>query len=93
MTRQKLKSILDRFPKKLLSNEEIFRDGGHGCALHPEYSRKKRIPFVAVTGPRRALVEGLGYYMAAPYGNMMLAGCFGLVAALKTKLTAEAAEK
>jgi uncharacterized protein (DUF1786 family) len=88
MTWEKLKSILNRFPKKLLSNEEIFRDGGHGCALHPEYSRKKRIPFVAVTGPRRALVEGLGYYMAAPYGNMMLAGCFGLVAALKTKLTA-----
>jgi hypothetical protein len=30
--------------------------------------------------------------MAAPYGNMMLTGCFGLVAALKTKLTAEDAE-
>ncbi len=92
MNREKLKSILDRFPENLLPNEEIFRDGGHGCALHPDYSREKGYRFVAVTGPRRALAEGLGYYMAAPYGNMMLAGCFGLVAALKTKLTAEAAE-
>jgi hypothetical protein len=38
------------------------------------------------------LVEDLGYYRASPYGNMMLAGCFGLVAALKAKLTAEIAE-
>ncbi len=86
MTREKLKSILDRFPRKRLPSEEIFRDGGHGCALHPDYSRKKGIRFVAVTGPRRALVEGLGYYMAAPYGNMMLAGCFGLVAALESQI-------
>ncbi len=92
MTREKLESIMNRFPKMLLPNEEVFRDGGHGCALHPDYSRKKGYRFVAVTGPRRALAEGLGYYMASPYGNMMLAGCFGLVSALKAKLTAEAAE-
>jgi len=30
--------------------------------------------------------------MAAPYGNMMLTGCFGLIAAVKAKLTAESAE-
>ena len=85
MTPEKLRSILDRFPRNLLSNEEIFRDGGHGCALHPDYSRKRGDRLVVVTGPRRAMAEGMGYYMAAPYGNMMLAGCFGLVAALKAK--------
>jgi len=42
--------------------------------------------------PRRALAEGMGYFMAVPYGDMMLSGCFGLVAALKAKLTAENAE-
>jgi uncharacterized protein (DUF1786 family) len=89
MTREKLRAILDRFPRKALTNEEVFGDGGHGCAFHPGYSRKKGFRFVAVTGPRRNLAEGLGFYMAAPYGNMMLAGCFGLVAALKAKLTAE----
>jgi hypothetical protein len=34
----------------------------------------------------------LGYYLAAPHGNMMLAGCFGLVAALKAKLATEITE-
>jgi uncharacterized protein (DUF1786 family) len=89
MTGEKLKGILERFPGKGVGNDEIFQDQGHGCAYHPGYSRKKGFRFVAVTGPRRSRVEGLGYYMAAPYGNMMLAGCFGLVAALKAKLTAE----
>ena len=89
MTREKLRAILERFPRKALTNEEIFQDQGHGCAFHREYSRRKGFRFVAVTGPRRSLVEGLGYYPAAPYGNMMLAGCFGLVAALKAKLTAK----
>jgi uncharacterized protein (DUF1786 family) len=92
LTREKLASILDRFPRKSLSQEGIFRDGGHGCAVHPGFSRKKGYHFIAITGPQRSLAEGLGYYMAAPYGDMMLTGCFGLVAALKTKLIAEGAE-
>jgi uncharacterized protein (DUF1786 family) len=93
MSREKLISILDRFPQKLLSNEEIFRDGGHGCAVDPGFFRNDGYRFIAITGPQRSLAEGLGYYMAVPYGDMMLTGCFGLVAALKTKLTAEDAEK
>ena len=92
LTRDKLAAILDRFPKKLISNKEIFQDGGHGCVFHPGFLRRKGFRFVAITGPRRGLAEGLGYYMAAPYGDMMLTGCFGLVAALKAKLTAENAE-
>jgi uncharacterized protein (DUF1786 family) len=92
MTPEKLEAFLSRFPRKALTNDEIFRDRGHGCAYHPGYSRKKGFRFVAVTGPRRSLAEGLGCYPAAPHGNMMLAGCFGLVAALKAKLTAEIAE-
>jgi len=92
MTREKLRRILERFPRKTLTNGEIFQDQGHGCAFHSDYSRRKGFRFVAVTGPRRSLAEGLGFYMAAPYGNMMLAGCFGLVAALKARLTVENAE-
>ena len=92
MTREKLRAIVERFPRKAVPNEEIFQDQGHGCAYHPEYSRGKGFRFVAVTGPRRSLVEGLGYYPAAPYGNMMLAGCFGLVAALNAKFATEATE-
>lgn len=92
MTRDRLTSFLDRFPRKRLSNHEVFEDGGHGCAIHPNFSRKRGYRFIAVTGPRRSLAEGLGYHMAAPYGNMMLTGCFGLIAALKEKLITEGAE-
>ena len=92
LTREKLASILDRFPRKSLSQEEIFRDGGHGCAVHPDFSRKKGYRFITITGPQRSLAEGLGYYMAAPYGDMMLTGCFGLVAALRAKIATEHTE-
>ncbi|HSR10036.1 MAG TPA: DUF1786 family protein, partial [Thermodesulfobacteriota bacterium] len=86
------KSMVDRFPKNLLPDDEIFRDGGHGSALHPDCRGKRKRPFVAVIGPRRSLAEGLGYYFAAPYGNMMLAGCFGLVAAFKSRFATEGTE-
>ncbi len=89
MTRNRLISILHRFPQKRLADHEIFDDGGHGCAIHPNFSRKRGYRFIAVTGPRRSLAEGLGFHMAAPHGNMMLTGCFGLIAALKEKITTE----
>jgi uncharacterized protein (DUF1786 family) len=92
LTAEKLRSILNRFPRGRLSPEALYQDGGHGCFIRPDFSRKKGYRFVAITGPRRSLAEGAGGYMAAPYGDMMLTGCFGLVAALKAKLTAENAE-
>lgn len=41
--------------------------------------------FVAVTGPLRQMAEGLGYF-AAPHGDMMLTGCFGLVESVRDLL-------
>jgi len=67
-----------------LTNDEVFEDGGHGCFIHLDYE-PKGFDFVTVTGPNRYLARDLGYYFAAPYGDMMLTGCFGLVsAALET---------
>jgi hypothetical protein len=39
---------------------------------------------VAVTGPRRSLMRNssLRPYFAVPFGDMMIAGCFGLLAAV-----------
>lgn len=84
---EKIKSILKDFCAGELGNEKIMNDGGHGCFLHPHLPKKKKFSFVAVTGPQRNLVAGLKYYQAVPYGDMMLTGCFGLVAALKAKET------
>jgi len=39
--------------------------------------------FVSVTGPRRSLMRASKHkpYFAVPYGDMMIAGCFGLLRA------------
>ena len=57
-------------------------DGGAGHAgLGP--ARPLRAPFLAITGPRRGLLRDsrLAPYLAVPHGDMMLAGCFGLLRA------------
>lgn len=87
LSSEKIKSILKDFSAGKLGHEKIMNDGGHGCFLSPHLPKKKKFSFVAVTGPQRNLVAGLKYYQAAPYGDMMLTGCFGLVAALKAKKT------
>lgn len=58
-----------------------FRDhfDGHGAALDPAYRDVGPFPFVAITGPNRRLARSLGYHEAAPHGDMMLAGSWGLV--------------
>ncbi len=40
--------------------------------------------FLALTGPRRGLMQGSLHqpYLAVPYGDMMIAGCFGLLRAV-----------
>ena len=52
---------------------------GHGAVVSPEYDGSTPFEFVAVTGPNRDLVANLGWYQAAPHGDMMLTGAFGLV--------------
>jgi uncharacterized protein (DUF1786 family) len=77
----KLGALIDRLREGEITNEEVFGDNGHGAHVHGDYSADGGFRFVTVTGPNRAMAEGLGYYMAVPYGDMMLAGSFGLVAA------------
>jgi uncharacterized protein (DUF1786 family) len=64
---------------------ERFREtfDGHGAALDPAYRQAGPFTFVAVTGPNRRLARGLGYHEAAPHGDMMLAGAWGLVAGVR----------
>jgi uncharacterized protein (DUF1786 family) len=64
---------------------ERFREtfDGHGAALDPAYQEVGPFTFVAVTGPHRRLARGLGYHEAAPHGDMMLAGAWGLVAGVR----------
>jgi uncharacterized protein (DUF1786 family) len=76
-----LEAFLLKLAHGTLSNQEIFESMGHGAlVLRPTPTAQ---PFLAVTGPRRAMLRGsaLGPYFAVPHGDMMLAGCFGLLRA------------
>ena len=77
-------SIIGELVERLRSatlDTEGFRQrfDGHGAALDPAYREVGPFRFVAVTGPHRRLARGLRYHEAAPHGDMMLAGAWGLV--------------
>ncbi len=79
---------LKRFQAGELTNEEVFADEGHGCAYTPGYPPGGPFSCTVITGPQRRLARGWPGIMAAPFGDMMLTGCFGLVDAFikKTKM-------
>jgi len=86
MTPQKLAQLVHRLRDGTLTNEEVFDDDGHGAFVSAEYDPGTGFNFVAMTGPQRHMAADLGYHFAAPYGDMMLTGSFGLVAATRRLL-------
>jgi uncharacterized protein (DUF1786 family) len=78
---EKLWAQVGRFQQGRLTNTEVFDDQGHGCAYAPDFTGKGSFAFTVITGPRRRLAQSGPGVFAAPFGDMMLSGCFGLVAA------------
>jgi uncharacterized protein (DUF1786 family) len=89
MTPGKLDVLVQKLRVGTLTHDQVFDDHGHGAFVGPDYVPGTGFDFVAVTGPQRHLAADLGYYPAAPYGDMMLTGSFGLVAATRRLLGAE----
>jgi uncharacterized protein (DUF1786 family) len=83
LTTEKLAAYVGALRQGTLSNDEVYDEHGHGAIIHADYPPDGFFEFVTVTGPNRHMAEGLGYYMAVPYGDMMLSGAFGLVAAAR----------
>lgn len=83
MTTGKIAELVEKLQSGQLTHEEVFNDGGHGASIRAEYRELDPEDFkqVVVTGPNRGLVKDLGYYFAVPFGDMMLSGSFGLLAA------------
>jgi len=79
-----LEQYLRRFLAGDLGSDEVRESGGHGAVLAAAAKAVDltALPFFA-TGPRRALLAGskLPLEYAAPHGDMMLSGCFGLLRA------------
>jgi uncharacterized protein (DUF1786 family) len=81
-----LEQMLMKLADGTLTNEEVFSTSGHGALILDNAARNglsRDFPFLAVTGPRRELLREslLRPYEATPHGDMMLAGCFGLLRA------------
>ncbi len=88
----KLESLLMALAEGKIRREDVFNDQGHGALMYDctplplgvgEYD-------VVITGPRRKLFRpggpsfkplSLRPYYPAPFGDMMITGCFGLLAA------------
>jgi uncharacterized protein (DUF1786 family) len=86
LTRPKLERYLDALAAGTLSNDQVFDDMGHGALELGVVARSPNA--LALTGPRRGLLDGspLNPHLAVPHGDMMLAGCFGLLRALAARL-------
>ncbi|MHC1625757.1 MAG: DUF1786 domain-containing protein [Methanoculleaceae archaeon] len=71
----RLQEWLDRLMEGTITFRDVFGDGGHGAAINRPLPGATLI----ATGPnrRRLLPQA---YQAAPFGDMMLTGCFGLLA-------------
>ena len=81
LTPDKLQRFVERLRTGRLLPGEAFQDGGHGNLYHPDSHDVFPWEFVAVTGPRRRLASSMDCYFTVLQGDMMLAGCFGLVRA------------
>ncbi len=88
--RIKMDRLIKEFAAGRLTHQEIFADHGHGSLIYAQepYDLGEGAFDVVITGPRRNLLREsiLRTYFAAPFGDMMLTGCFGLLAAAADKL-------
>jgi len=90
MNPEKLQDYIIRLADGSLGFDEVFEDGGHGAYIK-EALGFDQVRSIMVTGPKREMLEKLSdseirqklskkLHFAAPFGSMMLSGCFGLLA-------------
>lgn len=77
--KDKLREHLENFRSGRLKNEDILADRGHGCFTRDLPPEANGFPHTFVLGPRRSLLYGSDIEYPCPGGDMMLAGCFGLL--------------
>ena len=90
LTRAELETYLQKLAAGTLTHQEVFADMGHGAVMFdPQPAPMDRL---TVTGPRWSLLRGsaLKPYFAAPYGDMMMAGNYGLLRAYAEHFSAAA---
>jgi uncharacterized protein (DUF1786 family) len=88
----KLDGYIQALADGTIDDLAVYADNGHGALLLRPGVHEPEL--VSVTGPRRRLMSASRYrpYFAVPYGDMMVAGCWGLVRALAARAPALAGE-
>ncbi|MBT7190723.1 MAG: DUF1786 domain-containing protein [Anaerolineae bacterium] len=101
ITLPKLEKYICALADGTLKHETIFNDKGHGALIYESEPMmlNSRDFDIVVTGPRRSMFSGgastLRPYFSVPFGDMMIAGCFGMLSAtsdLLPKLSEEIRE-
>jgi uncharacterized protein (DUF1786 family) len=85
-----LEARLRRYLAGELEDATVREDGGHGAVLAGGIRPNLASEPLIVTGPRRGMLceSTLPLVFAAPYGDMMLTGCFGLLRAYREQVEA-----
>ena len=83
----RLESLLRAMADGSLKHEDVFDDMGHGALMYSDESFEfgKDDFDVVITGPRRSMFMNnptLRPYYSVPFGDMMIAGCFGMLGAM-----------
>jgi uncharacterized protein (DUF1786 family) len=84
---QKIERLLVNFADGKLSDEEVFKDGGHGLFFLAEPPSFSKIERIATTGPNRNILAktNLSVHFPCPAGDVMMTGTMGLIEASKRK--------
>jgi len=88
---QKIGQLLVDFADGKLTDEEVFKDNGHGLFFLSEPPGFSKMEIVAATGPNRSILAetNLCVHFAAPSGDVMMTGPIGLVEVTKRKFKLE----
>ena len=84
----KLEMLIRKLADGSLKHQDVFDDMGHGALMYSQdaFEFGNDEFDIVVTGPRRSMFRTIDNgqlrpYFATPFGDMMIAGCFGLLAA------------
>ena len=88
---QKIERLLVTFADGKLSDEEVFKDNGHGLFFLAEPPGLSKIEKVVASGPNRNVLAktNLSVHFATPAGDVMMTGPMGLVEATKRRFKLE----
>ena len=83
LTVAQLDDLLEGLAAGSLTHQQVFDSNGHGAFLLSTQAIPPQQRRLAVVGPRRSMLRTSRHapYFAVPFGDMMMAGCYGLVRA------------